>query len=437
VQVDVLAQGLPDNNRWGQTDLNGVYYLPVFSGETYDITVDFYGYGTQTATKTVSSPGQTVTTDFSLAPLPEVAVSGTAYDASGHGYPLYAVLLFETPTHSETIFTHPMTGSYAINLFQDTAYEITVVSEIPGYQALNLTEITFTNASATRDFPLLIASNCSAPGYEAVSGLAEAFQQESQPAGWSVADHAGSGVVWRFDNPADRVNLTGGADNFAIIDSDYAGLVNINSSLISPVVDMSGESNVTLSFDQDFYTWNENDHNEVARVDVSKDGGGTWVNVLEQTSDVRGPNHQDIDISAVAAYQPDVRVRFHYYNANFEWWWQVDNVAIAPYACGLVQGGVMAGYVREAMTGRPLNGVRIASTQAYTYSRPTLLDTQRPGGFYWLFQPMRADVQSVPFDVSLAPYYASSENVTLHRDAVTRQDFILESSRTFLPLFRK
>ena len=434
-QVAAHAQGDPGNDRITKTGPDGSYHLAVFSGETYDITAAFYGYGPQTVTRSVATPGETILTDFHLAVLPAAAVSGIVYDASGHGYPLYSAIQFTTPTHSETIYTHPLTGSYSIALFQDTAYQITVVSEVPGYQDLDLEGVTFTALSNSQDFPLLINPNCAAPGYKAISGLSETFLQEVQPADWAVVDHAGSGAVWRFDNPGGRVNLTGGSDNFAIIDSDEAGLIQINTSLISAVVDLSGESAVTLSFDQDFRYWSGN-KDEVSRVYVSNDGGETWVKVLEQTADVRGPDHQEINISGIAANQPDVRVRFHFFNAYYEWWWQVDNVVIAPYTCGLVPGGVLAGYVRDARDRTPLNQARIASTTASAQSREILLDAQQPGGFYWLFQPMAKNLQSFDFNISHASYAPYSESITLARDRVTTRDFFLDSFWYYLPLFK-
>jgi hypothetical protein len=57
--------------------------------------------------------------------------------------------------------------------------------------------------------------------------------------------------------------------------------------------------------------------------------GEAWVNVLrQQTGDSPNPDHQTLDITAQSAGASDVRVRFHYYNAQYEWWWQVDNVRV-------------------------------------------------------------------------------------------------------------
>jgi len=66
----------------------------------------------------------------------------------------------------------------------------------------------------------------------------------------------------------------------------------------------------------------------VADVDVSTDGGLSWANVFSRTVDYSGPHTENIDLTALAAHQPDVRLRFHYYDAQREGWWQIDDVQV-------------------------------------------------------------------------------------------------------------
>ncbi len=430
--VEAVAQGDLTNDRFNKTDSDGAYNISVNGGKTFDITVTNYGYEPQTKT-TFVSPGESVQTNFNLVGESEVDLSGTVY--SGHGYPLVAALIFETPYYSEAIFNDPFSGNYNITVYEDTNYDITVVSVIPGYQKLVDSGVVFIGPSENRNFIMQRTADCVAPGYEVITGLYESFRQEIQPEGWTVVDEAGTGATWRFDDPDTRTNLTGGTGPFAIVDSDYAGYVEVDTSLISPSVDMSGEATVTLSFDQDFNYWGGGKA-EIADVDVSINGG-PWQNVLRQTSEVRGPNHQVIDISTYAAGQPDVRVRFHFYNAEFEWWWQVDNVDIAPFKCDPIAGGVMAGFVHAKNTGSPLSDARIASNTAFTYSKDTFLDSGWGNGFYWLFQAMTSDPQTISFEVSRPAYIVLNEDVSLSQDDLTRKDFILDSFTLFLPVFRK
>jgi len=161
-------------------------------------------------------------------------------------------------------------------------------------------------------------------GTETVEFLNGPF--EGPMTGWGVVDNAGSGAKWRFDDPELRGNQTGGSSNFAIADSDYEGIVDMDTELLTPPMDLSAMDTVTLEFKTGFY------HNtdEIADVDVSVNGSaGPWTNIWQKTgADYTGPKTEVIDISSVAAGMMNVMIRFHYYNANYEWWWQVDDVIV-------------------------------------------------------------------------------------------------------------
>jgi hypothetical protein len=164
--------------------------------------------------------------------------------------------------------------------------------------------------------------------------LGENFTSGVLPAGWTVVDNARTGAVWRFDNPKPRTNATGGTGGFAIADSDYVGTVNMDTELRSPSHDLTGFTSVTLGFKTDFFYYS----GETADVDVSANGAtGPWTNVWRKTASYRGPKAEQIDITALAAGKANVMVRFHYYNANFDWYWEVDDVLI---------GGTQASPVR-------------------------------------------------------------------------------------------
>jgi hypothetical protein len=157
---------------------------------------------------------------------------------------------------------------------------------------------------------------------------AETFTAATPPPGWTVVNNGGSSAVWSFANPGKRLNNTGGSGNFAIIDSGYFGAVAVNSELRSPVYNMSGKNIVTLSFKTDF-NYRSNSYNEIADLDVSINGAsGPWTNVWRKTASYRGPKTETVDITALAAGQSQLMVRFHYYNANNDRYWQVDDVAV-------------------------------------------------------------------------------------------------------------
>ncbi|RJQ45236.1 MAG: hypothetical protein C4538_08840 [Nitrospiraceae bacterium] len=148
----------------------------------------------------------------------------------------------------------------------------------------------------------------------------EAFET-GEPAGWTIIDNAGTGAVWRFDNPGVRGNRTGGAGNFAIADSDYYCSL-MDTELHTPVVDMSNLGTITILFKTDFW-------GVIADVDVSINGAaGPWTNIWRKTGQYRGPIAEAIDITAIAAGHSNVMIRFHNYNEDCTGWWQVDDIVI-------------------------------------------------------------------------------------------------------------
>jgi len=85
---------------------------------------------------------------------------------------------------------------------------------------------------------------------------------------------------------------------------------------------------VILQFNNQFQRFSD----EIADVDVSTNGGTTWTNVLRMQNANDGfptPNTKLLDITTAIAPNPSsFRLRFHYYNASFEWWWAIDNVRV-------------------------------------------------------------------------------------------------------------
>jgi hypothetical protein len=105
-----------------------------------------------------------------------------------------------------------------------------------------------------------------------------------------------------------------------IVDSDEYGSYDMDEELITPSFSCAGYSNVILEFDH-YYNYYSGD---VADVDVWN--GTAWVNKAQWTADTSG--HVYLDISDVAGGQSDVKIRWHYYNANWCWYWEVDNVEV-------------------------------------------------------------------------------------------------------------
>lgn len=159
--------------------------------------------------------------------------------------------------------------------------------------------------------------------------LSESFSQGIPP-DWEVIDHTGNGA-WSTNDECDRETDFGPLDPiqapFAIIDSDCLGSVDVDTELWTPALNLSSFSTVILHFDHYFYYSTD----EIGDVDVSVDGGNTWINVARfQGADV-GPETHTVDISSIAAGKPNVIIRFHYYDAYWDWFWIVDNIRVEAY----------------------------------------------------------------------------------------------------------
>lgn len=408
----------PDNARYGRSQADGSFHLNVNHAETYALTGTAYGYLPQTInTVAVVNAGDAIAVDFDLMPRETVLVSGSVTDDSGHGYPLYAQIIITAADFSHVIYTDPFDGSYQVSLKAGEVYAFRVAAVQGGYQSLMQSGLSFTVPSTQLDFALTIDEvTCAAAGYGFINGLFETFDGQNQPNGWVVTDDYGAEAVWRFDNPGQRANGTGGSGGFAIVDSDMAGYLWVDSGLISPSLDLSALSEVVLTFDQEFFLFFEG---VVADVDVSI-AGGEWQTVLNQVEGVTA-DHQSIDISALAAGESDVRVRFHYYNARYDMWWQVDNVRIGAPDCIKRDGAVLTGFVTDANTAIGLSGATVSSAQAGVVTAAA----HDQDGYYFLFQPFNLPSQQVTFIAAAHAYNSLNQTLDLAQSSITRHDFAL------------
>jgi subtilisin family serine protease/N-acetylneuraminic acid mutarotase len=404
------------------TDDDGTYSVLLPVGE-YTVDVHAFGYADETATVTVAVD-TTTTQDFALDAVPSVTVSGRVTDGSGHGWPLYAKITVEGVPDG-TIYTRPATGRYEISLPAGTSYEFRVEPVYPGYQTVTETvEVGSTNVTHPIAVPV-DDTTCTAPGYQFnYEGAGATFDEPTVPEGWSVVDNLGNGQVWAFDDPGGRGNLTGGEGGFAIVDSDFYGPDGEqDTSLVSPVMDLSNVANPQIGFQQDY-----NNLGDSADVDVSIDGGATWETVLHQTEDVRGPNTQLLDIP-MAAGEPDVQVRWHYYDASFAWWWQVDSIFIGLRTCDPIEGGLVLGHVTDQNTGGYVNGATVVSDDNPTdrgRSMATPDDEALADGFYWLFSSLTG---AHPFTASAGNYTSSTQTVDVEPDWTTQANFVLAAGQ--------
>ncbi|MCE9613742.1 MAG: S8 family serine peptidase [Lentisphaerae bacterium] len=188
------------------------------------------------------------------------------------------------------------------------------------------------------------------------------------PPGWSVVANADPSAVWRFDDPGQRGNLTGGSNGFAIADSDYSAGVDVDTELRTPPLDFSNFDSVSLECKLDFRYWFVAP-DETGAVDLSTNGAaGPWLSLVSATgASMRGPRTVTLDISG-AAGAPSAMLRFRYFNARSDWWCQIDDVRVRGHlrAGPSVQRARLSGdviWAGESSGSVPVTVLRTGGTQ--------------------------------------------------------------------------
>ena len=168
------------------------------------------------------------------------------------------------------------------------------------------------------------------------------------PGTWTLVDNTGNGG-WAINTYFGDDNWTSGGGLCATIDSDYYGQVDIDAELISPAIVVP--SGAALEFDTNYITYTGADY---ADTDISLDGGASWMNLLSWHGDEDEQGtfwgdgvHISVDLFDFAG--EEAMFRFHYYDANWEWYWQVDNFTVtpAPGALALLGLAVLMGRRRR------------------------------------------------------------------------------------------
>ncbi|HEY6738201.1 MAG TPA: S8 family serine peptidase [Actinopolymorphaceae bacterium] len=414
----VTVSGPVDRER--RTGADGTERLPLPPGK-YTVTVSAFGYVERSATVTIDED-RTTSEAFRLTPIRRVNLEGRVTDGSGQAWPLYAALTVDGMPGG-TFFTNPSDGRFRIPLPIDGTYTVRIEARSDGYEPVTQ-EVKVGRRHVRKDVVLSVdTSRCVAPGYAyAYDGARSAFD-DGLPTGWTVVDHSGAGETWRFDDPEDEGNRTGGEGAFAIAQS-IDGDSPMDTSLVSPAVDLTGHEAPIVDFRQAFHRLRE-----VADVDLSLDDGRTWETILHQTDAVAGPDHRIIPVPQ-AAGKSAVRLRFHYSDAIYRSrYWQVDDAFLGTRTCEPVPGGLVQGYVRDRNTGAVLNGATVSVHDGpRVRSAPTPDDPGLADGFFSTFV---ADPGPRTFTADLEGYGYSvaEESVVVRARTVTWKEFRLAAGR--------
>jgi hypothetical protein len=142
---------------------------------------------------------------------------------------------------------------------------------------------------------------------------------------WTIVDGDSDGWTWTLDNPCYRDNSSVWTGNFLLADSDCAGSsVWLDEEAISPAIDATGYFDLVLKVKQQFYAFAYGGGNDTGDIEY-RVGGGDWTVVAHYTSDQEGQTA--IPLAGLVS-PADLEIRFHYYDANYDWYWGIDDIEL-------------------------------------------------------------------------------------------------------------
>jgi hypothetical protein len=401
------------------TGPDGTFAMPLTPG-SYRLAVSAFDYRATTAPSVTITANATSATSVSLTKLPEVTVSGTVADASGHGWPLYASIQVDNGIPGSPFYTDPKTGKYSIQLPDDGTYTLHTASNYAGYADQ---DVTVTTQSTDKVQNIGLAADTFAslgvpPGYTQHStGDTETFPDKTQPAGWSV--QTAMGAAWSFDSPL--ADQTGSPDGFVGVDTEYAPT---DTSLLTPVVNVPASQTPFVSFISA-------GSGGTAEVDYSTDGGKTWtVGTSREATEEAGAEL----LTVPASPKPiALQIKFRYVantaTTSYGSDWQLTDVRIGgswvtPQPGGLVVGNIKDGNTSGALDGAAVSVDGVAAQSGISTTMPGVAG--RTDGFYYFFSSATG---KHPVTASLYQYKSVSTKVPLAADKVAVVDFTLPTGR--------
>lgn len=169
---------------------------------------------------------------------------------------------------------------------------------------------------------------------------------------WTITDISGSGVQWQWSNTGESTgeatgvfDHAGAANGHIIVDSDAEGNQTTPTAehtvITSQPINCANSNVVVLSFYQFFQKY----QGDTVRVQLSTDSV-TWTNVYNpamgfatnQATD--NPSFVELDITALAAGQDSVYIRFDW-KGKWDYWWFVDDVTLFTPSASSVEAVVL------------------------------------------------------------------------------------------------
>lgn len=166
------------------------------------------------------------------------------------------------------------------------------------------------------------------------NGPTEGFAGNIPANGWSLETGAPDGPQWTtLTSCQETGNFSNGSGGVACVSSDRFGPAPMDSSLVTPAIDLTGYTEATLSYTANYQNYASSDFLDL---DISQDGGLTWTTLLSWKQDqgrfrARPGVDVSLDISAYAGQQ-GLRLRWRYADPSdgaWNWYAQIDDVALS------------------------------------------------------------------------------------------------------------
>jgi hypothetical protein len=203
------------------------------------------------------------------------------------------------------VFVSSITGLAANNTYHVRAYATNATGTFYGNDLL------FTTLCGTYSLP-----------------FSESFTNTTIPSCWSQVDIQGNGQIWQFGVITGQTPLPALTGNYAFLNSRAYGIGNSqNVDLVTPTINMTGFTNITLQFNHYFRSTTGTS----GKVSYSIDNGTTWTVITTFTvTSATNPAAFSQVIGALTG-QSNVKIKWNY-TGTYGRYWGVDDVLVTGIA---------------------------------------------------------------------------------------------------------
>lgn len=143
---------------------------------------------------------------------------------------------------------------------------------------------------------------------------------------WTITNDGGT-CMWAINNTSARYTMPATSVLpvlAADVDQCGSGTTLLSTATLTNGINCTNATNISLEWDND---WRFLAAGDIARVDVSTDGGSTWSQVVQWAGVSQRNTHEFYPLPA-ATGSPALKVRFVSIQPGWDWWWAIDNVQI-------------------------------------------------------------------------------------------------------------